>query len=231
MFVMNVSTVVLSVFWVTERTVCPRMSRPIYLFHAVQMTDGGGRTTYTIRSACRMGGFGPVRTRPHRKKNRFLPDNGGPRRVKVDTSSHHTYHTTVHGRVEETDTKGSTWISKDVRWITRTQGICWRGSVTRPVEKAVVVEDPRLWKATVHTQWWSPWWSSPSRGSSCSETSWTREGDFNRRVHIRQHISLFYFPLDKCSSYVHHGCVHFQFSRHTRRMNHRLYYEQKSIFL
>ena len=33
--------------------------------------------------------------------------------------------------------------------------------------------------------------------SSCphSETSWTREGDCNRRVHNRKNLSVFYFPL------------------------------------
>ena len=35
------STAVLSVFWLTARSVHPRMPRPIYLYHLVRMTDGG----------------------------------------------------------------------------------------------------------------------------------------------------------------------------------------------
>jgi hypothetical protein len=37
------------VFGVTERSVRPRIPRPIYLDHPVRMTDGGFRDTYTIR--------------------------------------------------------------------------------------------------------------------------------------------------------------------------------------
>ena len=44
------TTSVLSVFGVTERSVRPRMPRPIYLYHPVRMTDGGFRDTYTIRT-------------------------------------------------------------------------------------------------------------------------------------------------------------------------------------
>ena len=73
------------------------------------------KTTTQEGFTTRMGGFGPVRTRPCSKKIDFLPDNGGPWRAKVAASSHHTYRATVHGRVEEADTKGSTWISKDAR--------------------------------------------------------------------------------------------------------------------
>jgi hypothetical protein len=35
------TTAVLSVFGVTERPVRARMTRPIYLYHPVRMTDGG----------------------------------------------------------------------------------------------------------------------------------------------------------------------------------------------
>ena len=74
-----------------------------------------------------MGGFDPlipvltddgcgVLTRPYpsvTQKIRFLSYSDGPRRDKVDSSPHNTDHTSLHGHVEETDTKGSTWISKD----------------------------------------------------------------------------------------------------------------------
>ena len=60
------------------------------------------------------GGFCPGRTRPWKEKKGFLEDNGGVRRAKVVTPSHHKDRGTVHGRVETQDTKGSTWISKDV---------------------------------------------------------------------------------------------------------------------
>ena len=159
-----------------------------HLYHTVRMTDGG---------LC------PVHTRPEKQKNRFLPDNGGPRRSKVASSSLNC----------------------------ESPGICRRSSETRPMENTLVVGNPCLGKTTVHTQWWSPWWVRRSRDCQCSETSWTREGDCNRRVHNREYLTLFYFALAKCSSYTHSGCVHFQFSRCIRRMKHNLYYKHKNICL
>ncbi len=158
----------------------------------------------------------PVRVK---EKNDFC-------KTKVTAPSHHMDRATVHGRVEEEDTKGSTWISKEARWTTRAQGICGPASAMWLVEKTLVVEDPCRGKTTVHTQWWNPGWTSRSRWFPRSETSWTREGDCNRRVHRREHLSLFYFPPAKCSSCNPSGCVTvcFQFSRHRRPMDHRWYY-------
>ena len=58
------------------------------------------------------GVFGPSVPVRGGKKNRFLPNNRGPRRVKVTTSSHHTCHATVHERVEEADTRGQLGFPK-----------------------------------------------------------------------------------------------------------------------
>ncbi len=136
-----------------------------HLCHAVRMTDGV---------------FWPVRTGRKAKKTRFFSDNGGSRRAKVAASSHHTDRATVHGRVEEADTKGSTWISKDARWIVGAQRICRQASARRPEEKELVMEGPRLGKATVNMQWRSPGWTSRSRGCLRNETSWMREGVWRR---------------------------------------------------
>ena len=90
------------------------MSRSICLYHPVRMTYGG---FCPLIPSGRDNGWGfLVCPNPSgKKKIRFLDDNGGPRRVKVVASSHHMYHATVNGHVEESDTKGSTWISKDTR--------------------------------------------------------------------------------------------------------------------
>jgi hypothetical protein len=95
------------------------------------------------------------------------------------------------------------------------------------------LEDPCRGKATVHTQWWNPGWTSRSRCCPRSETSWTREGGCSRRVHRtrdrREHLSLFYFPLAKCSSFAPSGSVYFQFSRRRRPMNNSLYYKSNTV--
>jgi hypothetical protein len=91
------------------------MPRPIYLHHAVRMTDGG--VGPPIPAGTDVGWGVLVRPYPsiRKKKNDFSRTNGGTRRTKVATPSHHKDRATVHGRVETQDTKGSTWISKDVR--------------------------------------------------------------------------------------------------------------------
>ena len=108
--------------------------------------------SYTFHFGWRMVGFdhphNPLRMTDRlvrtpsvkEKRKRFLPHNGGARRAKVSTPSHHKDRATVHGLVETEDTKGSTWISKDTWWITRTQGICRPASVMWSVEKTLVVE-------------------------------------------------------------------------------------------
>jgi len=63
------STVVLSVFGVTERPVRSRMPKTIYLYHPERMTDGG---------------FWPGRTRPWKEKKLIF---GRQCRVEEDQSS------------------------------------------------------------------------------------------------------------------------------------------------
>ncbi len=117
------------------------------------------------------------------------------------------------------------------RWIARTQGISRPVIVMWSVEKTLVVEGPSGGKDSVHPEWWRPGWVNRSRCCPRSETSWTSEGDCIRRVHTSWHLSTFYFPLSKCSSYVQlrRGCVYFQFFRRRRRMHHNLYYKRKYV--
>ncbi len=101
------------------------------------MTDGGFDTLVPGGPDDGRG----VLTTSGKKKNWFSQtmEDRGKWNAKMDSPSHHTDHTTVHGNVEEEDTKESTWISKDTRWITIVQGIFRPVSVMWSVEKESVL--------------------------------------------------------------------------------------------
>ena len=78
------------------------------------MTDGGFGTLIQTGTDDGWGFWARPYPSVERKKLIF-GRQGGTRRTKVAAPSHHKDRVTVHGHVETQDTKGSTWISKDVR--------------------------------------------------------------------------------------------------------------------